>query len=111
MPDRSGLPSDMRGAGAAMSTAPDAVRGIPGVGYLNHCADTDAIMVVTASTTATKNRLITINPRGPIKNQQSRIKNRNQEYSTWTISSAQPAGRNTPGRQQLHRIAPSATTN
>src|SRR5436305_12290764 len=38
MPDKSGLPSAARGAGAPRSTAPVFVRGTPAVGYLTHCA-------------------------------------------------------------------------
>src|SRR5262249_35173632 len=37
-PDRSGLPSNVRGAGAERSTAPLFVRGTFAVGYLTHCA-------------------------------------------------------------------------
>src|SRR5215469_13334806 len=38
MPDRSGLPSGVRGAGAARFTAPPFVRGTLAVGYFTHCA-------------------------------------------------------------------------
>src|SRR5262245_894971 len=38
MPDRSGVPSGSRGAGAARSGLPSAFRGIPSVGYRSHCA-------------------------------------------------------------------------
>src|SRR5882762_9491026 len=37
-PVRSGLPSAVRGAGAAMLGVPSGRRGVPGVGYLSHCA-------------------------------------------------------------------------
>src|SRR6266850_5982741 len=37
-PVRSGLPSAVRGAGAAMLGAPSGRRGVPGAGYLSHCA-------------------------------------------------------------------------
>lgn len=37
-PDRSGLPSAVRGAGPLRSTCPFAVRGAPAVGYCGHCA-------------------------------------------------------------------------
>src|SRR5437899_9921419 len=37
-PDKSGLSSAVRGAGAAMSGVPSGWRGVPGVGYLSHCA-------------------------------------------------------------------------
>src|SRR6266853_3085914 len=36
-PDRSGLPSAVRGAVAERSTLPSAVRGMPGVGRFGHC--------------------------------------------------------------------------
>src|SRR5689334_22125229 len=42
MPPSSGLPSGPRGAGAERFGRPSAVRGIPGVVILNHCADTGA---------------------------------------------------------------------
>src|SRR6266850_41375 len=38
MPDRSGLPSAVRGAGATRLGVPSARRGVPGVGYLSHWA-------------------------------------------------------------------------
>src|SRR5688572_2966689 len=37
-PDRSGLPSEARGAGAVRFGLPSAVRGMPGVWCLSHCA-------------------------------------------------------------------------
>src|ERR1044071_6305048 len=37
-PDRSGLPSAIRGAGAVMLTLPSARRGTPDVGWFTHCA-------------------------------------------------------------------------
>src|SRR5688500_18866540 len=37
-PERSGLPLANRGVAAERSTAPAAVRGAPGLGYLNHWA-------------------------------------------------------------------------
>src|ERR1700704_736117 len=37
-PERSGLPSTVRGAGAVRFGLPFAARGIPGVGYFSHCA-------------------------------------------------------------------------
>src|SRR6188474_3824875 len=40
IPERSGLPSAVRGAGAERFGRPSGKRGIPGVGYLIHCADT-----------------------------------------------------------------------
>src|SRR5437762_3525291 len=43
IPDRSGLPSAVRGAGAVRFGLPSAVRGMPGVGYVNHCAASGAV--------------------------------------------------------------------
>jgi hypothetical protein len=40
MPDKSGLPSGVRGAGADRFGLPSGSRGIPGVGKLSHCAKT-----------------------------------------------------------------------
>ena len=37
-PERSGLPSAVRGAGAVRFGLPSAVRGMPGVGCFSHCA-------------------------------------------------------------------------
>src|SRR5579859_2131709 len=42
-PDKSGLPSGVRGAGAVRFGLPSAVRGMPGVGYFNHCAFTGVV--------------------------------------------------------------------
>ena len=39
IPEKSGLPSAIRGGGADMFTLPSAVCGTPAVGYFNHCAD------------------------------------------------------------------------
>src|SRR6187549_1322595 len=36
-PERSGLPSGARGAGAVRFGLPSAARGIPAVGWFNHC--------------------------------------------------------------------------
>src|SRR5262245_33087840 len=36
-PEKSGLPSAVRGGGALTSRAPLGSRGTPGIGYLNHC--------------------------------------------------------------------------
>src|SRR5947207_13979980 len=43
-PVMSGLPSAVFGAGADRFGLPSGVRGIPGVGYLIHCADTDTVV-------------------------------------------------------------------
>ena len=42
-PERSGLPSAVRGAGAFRSGLPSAVRGIPGVGRCSHCAESGSV--------------------------------------------------------------------
>src|ERR1700681_2358010 len=42
-PERSGLPSGARGAGATRFGLPSAVRGVPGVGWFNHCAASGAL--------------------------------------------------------------------
>src|SRR4051812_23322407 len=44
-PDKSGLPSAVRGAGAARSGLPSAARGIPAVGCDNHCAASGAVSI------------------------------------------------------------------
>src|SRR5262245_22781803 len=53
MPERSGLPSAVRGTGADRSGLPSGVRGIPGVLRLTHCAgkgvDNRKAKVVTAA--------------------------------------------------------------
>src|SRR5580765_2765161 len=51
-PDRSGLPSGVRGAGAARFGLPSAVRGIPGVGWVSHCAATGALSVMVRTAIA-----------------------------------------------------------
>src|SRR5215510_14390607 len=50
-PDRSGLPSAVRGVGAVRFGLPSAVRGMPGVGWLTHWAArgvTKAVKIITA---------------------------------------------------------------
>jgi hypothetical protein len=43
IPERSGVPSGVRGAGAAMSTLPSRSLGTPAVGYDGHCAVTGMV--------------------------------------------------------------------
>src|SRR5205814_4224060 len=43
MPERSGLPSAVRGAGAVRFGLPSAVRGVRGTLTVIHCADTEAV--------------------------------------------------------------------
>src|SRR5688572_28887812 len=54
IPEKSGLPSDRRGAGADMSTFPSAVLGAPAVGYFSHWASTgtDVQVIAPAITSA-----------------------------------------------------------
>src|ERR1700682_6378428 len=54
-PDGSILPSAVLGAGAARSGLPSGVRGIPGVGCVNHCAEAEAaVMNATRPATTTR---------------------------------------------------------
>src|SRR5215831_14370252 len=57
-PVRSACPSGARGAGAARFGLPLAVRGMPGVGWLSHCACADVETSVRPSMTAMPNRCI-----------------------------------------------------
>src|SRR5690348_9336709 len=54
IPEKSGLPFAMRGAGADMSTLPPAFRGTPAVGTFTHCAakgvDVKAVVRMTRVT-------------------------------------------------------------
>jgi hypothetical protein len=50
MPDKSGLPSAVRGAGALRFGRPAAVLGTPAVGYFTHCAPTGKAVANNAST-------------------------------------------------------------
>src|SRR5438876_2926684 len=52
MPDRSGLPSAARGAGALTFGRPSVVRGTPGVGYGGHCAEIEGPMVAPIAVAA-----------------------------------------------------------
>jgi hypothetical protein len=49
IPDRSGLPSALRGVGASITILPCASRGTPGVGNFGHCA----LTVINQSSTNT----------------------------------------------------------
>src|SRR5262245_52393026 len=53
MPEKSGLPSGARGAGAAKLGAPVAVFGTPAVGYFSHCAAAGDDRVNAAAATTT----------------------------------------------------------
>src|SRR5262245_42435511 len=50
-PDRSGVPSAVRGAGAVRLGLPSGVRGRPGVEYLNHCAPSGALTAINSIVT------------------------------------------------------------
>src|SRR4051812_29659586 len=60
MPDRSGLPSAVRGAGAARSTAPAVVLGTPAVGYFTHCADSGTAVAITTAAAASARLMLEI---------------------------------------------------
>src|SRR5688572_17897292 len=47
IPDRSGLPSAVLGAGPSSIGTPLAVRGTPGVGYFGHCAESGGDRAIT----------------------------------------------------------------
>src|SRR5881397_2719973 len=48
-PERSGLPSGVRGAGAARFGLPSGVRGIPGVVWFNHSAASGALSATVST--------------------------------------------------------------
>src|SRR5581483_5818686 len=51
-PERSGLPSDVRGGGAFRSGLPSGVRGTPAMGYVGHCARARGEAATTTRTAA-----------------------------------------------------------
>src|SRR4026209_1375920 len=51
MPERSGLPSAVRGVGALRFTLPSAPRGTPGGSRLSHCAETEGEQTVAMTAT------------------------------------------------------------
>src|SRR6185503_16825263 len=53
MPDKSGLPSGVRGVGASRFGLPSGVRGTPGVGYDGHCAPSDGASATHTAITHT----------------------------------------------------------
>src|SRR5215471_11049699 len=60
MPDKSGLPSTVRGAGADRLGRPSDVFGTPAVGYVSHCAETvRGTETATRSADAVANTLVT----------------------------------------------------
>jgi hypothetical protein len=59
-PEKSGLPSAVRGAGASIRTLPSASRGTPAVGNFGHCAATDTEQA-TATTMAPEITLFILN--------------------------------------------------
>src|SRR5215470_10263544 len=56
-PDRSGLPSCVRGAAADKSGLPSEVRGMPGVGCVSHCPDSIVGIVSRVITVKTADSL------------------------------------------------------
>src|SRR5947209_13238439 len=50
-PERSGLPSAVRGAGAVRFGLRSGVRGMPGVGYFSHCAARGVVIPKIANAT------------------------------------------------------------
>src|SRR5438128_6314185 len=50
-PERSGLPSAVRGAGAVRFGLASGVRGMPGVGYFSHCAASGVVIPQIANAT------------------------------------------------------------
>src|SRR5262249_32112670 len=66
MPDRPGLPSSVRGAGAARSTAPLFVRGTFAVGYFTHCALSGNAVVITTATAKNTRLMRGILRRNPV---------------------------------------------
>jgi hypothetical protein len=52
IPEKSGLPSGVRGVDARRFGEPSGNLGTPAVGYVNHCAEADAALI-TANTTVT----------------------------------------------------------
>ena len=59
-PDRSGLPSAVRGVAAVRSGLPSGVRGVPGIGKFNHCAD---VAVERRANRTRNNRTLAFRPR------------------------------------------------
>ena len=68
-PDRSGLPSDVLGAGAFRSTLPSGVRGAPAAGYAGHCPDRtgEKTMAIAMMAAAVRNIFMAILPPGGVK--------------------------------------------
>src|SRR6266853_2920145 len=56
MPDKSGLPSAVRGAGASRFGSPAAVFGTHAVGYFTHCAPTGKAVATSSAITMTHAR-------------------------------------------------------
>ena len=53
MPEKSTLPSGVRGVGASRIGLPSGVRGTPGVGYDGHCAPSDGASATHIAITPT----------------------------------------------------------
>jgi hypothetical protein len=53
MPDKSGVPSGILGAGPERFGVPSALRGIPGVGWFSHCAASGVLSTARRDPVAT----------------------------------------------------------
>ena len=62
MPEKSGLPSAVRGVGASMSALPLSSRGIPASGYFGHCAliDTEQATMMAIAPMNAESALFTL---------------------------------------------------
>src|SRR5258705_13638328 len=67
IPEKSGLPSRVLGAGADRSAFPFLVRGIPGAGWLIHCAAAGSVMNASTEILRKKPTLVRcISPPHPV---------------------------------------------
>src|SRR6476619_3105268 len=66
VPERSGLPSAVRGVGAERSSLPSAVRGTPAVGYFSHWAPKGTASGAEIATAKTATTLFIISPPGAL---------------------------------------------
>jgi hypothetical protein len=60
LPDKSGLPSGLRGVGASIATFPSASRGTPGAWYFGHWAPIDTEHIATMMAAPAIGRFMTI---------------------------------------------------
>jgi hypothetical protein len=77
MPENSGLPSGLRGAGAARLGLPSAVRGTPAVGYFSHwpntVGDSTTRTVIATTRRAERTMKVRIRPSDPFPRGVARI--------------------------------------